>query len=59
MIIISLFQPSLLTFSTHISLGLFLYYGNSFYYDLIFNVLIHKAINEVKDDVGWQHLRMF
>lgn len=44
MIIISLFQPSLLTFSTHISLGLFLYYGNSFYYDLIFNVLIHKAM---------------
>lgn len=43
-IIISLFQPSLLTFSTHISLGLFLYYGNSFYYDLIFNVLIHKAM---------------
>lgn len=53
MIIISLFQPSLLTFSTHISLGLFLYCDNSFYYDLMLcYVLIHKAINEVKDDVG-------
>lgn len=52
MIIISLFLPSLLKFSTHISLGFFLYYGNSFYYYLISNLLIHKAINEVKDDVG-------